>query len=84
MKYRIYPGTLEIIMEAQDGITDLNMLFDRLCLSRKDRYLYLQEGRITLNRIPARQADTALAVSPDPETPGQNPGFGTVRSDLQR
>ena len=63
MKYRIYPGTLEIIMEAQDGITDLNMLFDRLCLSRKDRYLYLQEGRITLNRIPARQTDTALAGS---------------------
>ena len=43
MKYRIYPGTLEIIMEAQDGITDLNMLFDSsaspaktgICICRK-------------------------------------------------
>ena len=47
MKYRIHPGRLEIIIETLDGISDLGALFERLCLSRKDRYLYLQEGRIS-------------------------------------
>ena len=63
MKYRLYPGTLEITLETKDSIPDLMTLAERLCLSRRDRYLYLQEGRISVNRTTVRSLDAALAAN---------------------
>ena len=63
MKYRLYPGTLEITLETKDNIPDLMTLTERLCLSRRDRYLYLQEGRISVNRTAVRSLDAALAAN---------------------
>ena len=63
MKYRMFPGRLEITLEAKDIIPDLETLAERLCLSRRDRYLYLQEGRISVNRTAVRSLDAALAAN---------------------